>query len=186
MENGIIHTDKIYFRPITIDDIDNGWLEWINDSNLSKFLSNQNEYTRKDLFEYVENSDSSRMFAVCLLSNDQYIGNARLSSIDWENKRAAYGRLIGVTNLHGKGIGTEVLALLAYYAFNILKLNRIQTGVLSNNIASLKSNDKVGAVREGISRQFTYLDGKYEDVIRFGILKDEFICSEWQKIILKK
>ena len=99
------------------------------------------------------------MFAVCLLSNDQYIGNARLSSIDWENKRAAYGRLIGVTNLHGKGIGTEVLALLAYYAFNILKLNRIQTGVLSNNIASLKSNDKVGAVREGISRQFTYLDG---------------------------
>ena len=186
MDKGILYTNQIYLRPIEIADIDKGWLEWINDPESTKFLTNKVEYSREDLTKYVENSDSSRMFAVCLSKNDEYIGNARLSSIDWFSHRAAYGRLIGAKNLRGMGIGTEVLALLAYFAFNCLNLNRIQTGVISTNIASIKSNDKVGAIREGVSREFVYLDGKYEDIIRFGILKNEFINSKWQKIILKK
>lgn len=185
MSKEILYTSQIYLRPISSVDIDNGWLEWINDNELTKFLV-KGKYTREDLIKYVEDTNSSRMFAVCLLENDRYIGNARLSKIDWINRRAAYGRLVGVKNLSGRNIGTEILALLAYFAFNVLDLHRIHTGVISKNIASIKSNDKFGAVREGIFRESIYLDGNYEDIVRFGILKKDFINSKWQKIISRK
>ena len=35
---GIVSTKQIYFRPVSIDDIDNGWLDWINDPTVNKFL----------------------------------------------------------------------------------------------------------------------------------------------------
>ena len=186
IENMILSTSKIYIRPIEIEDIDRGWLDWVNDKSSTKFLTNVKDVTRGDLIKYVENSESSRMFAVCMLEGDRYVGNARLSSIDWENHRATYGRLIGDKSIHNKGIGTDTLALLAHYAFNHLNLNRIQTGVISTNIASIKSNEKFGANNEGIFREFTYINGKYEDVVRFGILKRDFNKSKWQKIILRK
>ena len=40
MLKGIVASKQIYFRPICTNDIDNGWLEWVNDPIVNKYLVN--------------------------------------------------------------------------------------------------------------------------------------------------
>ena len=187
MKDRIISSEKIYFRSISINDIDGGWLEWINDKNSRKFLSTRKKQTKKKLVQYLEESTppSAYMFAVCLVENDKYIGNARLSSVDRINNKCTYGRLIGDKNLRGKGIGTEILKLLAHYAFYNLNLNRIETGVVRKNTASIRSNEKAGFVSEGILRESELINGTYEDVVRFSMLRSDFEEKYLQEKICK-
>jgi len=176
----IIETDELYLRNIQLSDIDNGWLNWINDRSLSKYLANAKSYTRDDLVEYMNSSilPSSILFAVCRQLDGKYIGNARLSSIDDVNKAAAYGRLIGDRNHQCNNVGTNVLIMLAYYAFCIMDLNRIYTGVVVDNIASVKSNIKAGFRCEGVSRESAFYNGKFVDSMQFALLRSDFFSNE--------
>ena len=185
MLKGVISSKQIYFRPMSIDDIDNGWLDWINDQGNNKYLVNRGKMTRDLLVKYLNDSKppSVFMFAICLIENDKYIGNARLSNIDWNKRCADYGRLIGVPNLQGKGIGTEVLVLLSYFAFSYLELNRIQTLVSASNIASVRSNEKAGAIQEGAMRKLEQIDDAHEDKIWFGMSSDDFKKSSWKEVL---
>jgi len=167
----IISGEQIYFKFITKKNIDLGWHDWINDKNLNKFLVSNKKYTKEDLSDYIKKSQppSCYMFAVYSLGSDQYIGNARLSSIDYVNKKASYGRLMG-GGYHGKGYGTESLKLLANFAFKNLGLHRIESGVNSNNISSIKSNIKAGAIQEGILKESVLVDGEFQDTILFAFI----------------
>ena len=176
MKRLIVVGEKVYFRPIEREDIDRGWLDWINDAEISSGLDTIAPVSRESLEKYYENSmmPDVRMFAVCCKENDEYIGNARLSSINWVRRIASYGRMLGNSDYHGKGIGTEILVLLAKYAFLRLNLRRLYTGVLATNIASIKSNEKAGARQEGIQRQHIFAEGQFHDAVMLGLLRSDF------------
>ena len=171
----IISGDLVYFRNLSITDIDNGWLKWINNKNVVKYMPYVKSSKKKDLINYLKNNKlpHSKIFAVCLLNN-QYIGNARISSIDKKNGTAIYGSLIGEESYHGKGIGTEVWYLLSVYAFEYLKLRKIYSGVLANNIASAKSMLKIGAIKEGVLKKHVLYERKYVDMHLYSIFKSSF------------
>ena len=171
----IISGKLVYFRNLTLKDIDNGWLDWVNNKDVIKYMPYVNQYKKKDLIAYLKENKlpHSKVFAICLLNN-RYIGNARISSIDKKNGTAIYGRLIGEQSSHGKGIGTEVLNLLATYAFQFLKLRKIYCGVLANNIPSVKSNLKVGAIKEGVLKKHVLLGKQYIDIHYYSIFKSNY------------
>lgn len=174
-----IEGKQIYLRPFCNEDVNSKYLSWINDPVLTQGLDTGTfPTTLSELQEYVESHKGSRnsiLLAVCLKENNQYIGNCRISDIDWLNRSAKYGRLIGESNLHGRGIGTELLTLILNYIFNTLNLNRAYTGVLSNNKASIKSNFKAGMNEDGILRKARFKNGEYVNVHIFSLLKEEFI-----------
>ena len=176
MSNQVCIGERIYFRPIEIADIDKGWYEWINDPETVEFLSGTSPVTKDDLKKYFyENQPpKSVMFAVCEIKTNTYFGNAKLGSIDWINRSCIYGRLIGLKGYRGQGFGSEVLKLLLEYAFNNLDLNRIHTGVLEENTASVKSNEKLGFRREGLLRDAIWRNGKYNNVVSFAMTKNDY------------
>ncbi len=176
MVKKIIEGKLIYFRNLNIQDIDNGWLKWVNEKEITRHMPYVKSKKRKELIEYLKKNKLpySKIFAICLKNNGQYIGNARLSSIDKTNGTAIYGRLIGEKNFQGKGVGSEVLNLLCIYAFDYLKLNKIFCGVLNNNISSIKSNIKAGAIREGIWKNHVRINKKYQDINLYSIFKKNF------------
>ena len=137
---------KIYLRPIKENDINNGWLKWINDPELRYNLFGVFPVSEKDLKNYfsTQKLPHSVMFAICENKSKKYIGNIRLSKIDYINKRCTYGRLIGDKNFRGKGVGTEALVLALKYGFENLGLNKIYTLVTAENLSSIKSNLKPG------------------------------------------
>ena len=168
--------ERCYLRPIEEADIGRGWLEWMNDEEITRNLSTSTGATHASLKEYLEKSQPPQcyMFGICLIEDDQYVGNARLSGIDNVNKLATYGWLIGNRNLQGQGIGTEALILLLRFAFDSLGLNRVSTSIASSNTASIRANEKAGFTREGILRERLFYDGKFVDAVQISILRREF------------
>lgn len=73
------------------------------------------------------------------------------------------------------GYCTEAAKGIVKYAFEELKLNRIYARYLGKNPASGKVMEKLGMKYEGILRQHVKKSGQYEDLVYYGLLKDEFI-----------
>lgn len=63
---------------------------------------------------------------------------------------------------------------LMRYAFNELRLNRINVGVLEYNAASLRVCEKVGFKVEGVKRKAIYKGGKFHDLVMLGCLKSDY------------
>ncbi|MDA1024258.1 MAG: GNAT family protein [Proteobacteria bacterium] len=176
MRRASIFGQNVYLRPLEEEDIDGGWLDWINDTAVSRHLASSFPVTRQALTQYWANSQppNTTMFAICLVEDDIYIGNARLSEIDWISRKCKYGRIIGDAAHRGRGLGTEALILLFRYGFHTLGLNRIYSSAIIENEISLASNDKVGMTREGILKQDIYRSGQYFDTVYLAILREDF------------
>lgn len=176
MERAKVVGEKIYLRPLERSDIQNGWHDWINNGVVTVNLASpfpQNLDSMNRYFDANQNNDNV-LFAVCDKANDLYIGNARLSRINWVNRTAEYGRLLGHNDYRGKGYGSDALIQLLRFGFHTLGLNRIWSAAWEHNDISLRSNEKVGMVNEGTMRQSVYKNGKFYDMTVLSMLREDF------------
>jgi len=103
------------------------------------------------------------------------IGTTSLLHIDWRNRTAEYGRfLIGLPEYRGGGYGKEAEYLLMNYAFNHLNLNKVWGDVIVGNDVVLNLHRQTGFKKEGLLRQQIFKNGEYADVLRIGLLAEEF------------
>ena len=74
----------------------------------------------------------------------------------------------------GKGYAAEAVKAIIPVAFKNLQLHRVEVGVESHNLASLKVANKVGLKREGV-RESCYFNGKcWVDLIYFRVIPEDF------------
>jgi len=174
-----IKGENIMLRALEMADIDDGYLFWVNDLEVNQFLEvGRFPTSREQLAKIVtmtkEGPPSTIMFAVVERNSGRYIGNVKLGPIDWINRNAEYGRLIGEKMAHGKGYGSELTRLLLRYAFNSLGLHKVTAGVVQGNLAAMKSNQNAGLEIEGTIKDGTFLGGRFKDVLRMGITKTQW------------
>ena len=81
---------------------------------------------------------------------------------------------IGEPDARGRGLGTEAVGLLLRHAFADRDLERVALHVLASNAPAIASYEKSGLVREGTLRRSAFVDGRREDVVVMGILRDEW------------
>jgi len=109
--------------------------------------------------------------------NGENIGGINLNSIDERNGTFSIG--IQIDRDHrGKGYGTKATRILLRYAFLERRLNKFNDYVLEGNEASAAMMRKLGCIQEGVRREVIYTNGKYHDLILFGLTKEEFIEIE--------
>ena len=106
--------------------------------------------------------------------NNEIVGLYKIQNIDWINRKYDSAHDVFI-NHRGKGYSKPVLEAGVDFGFEVLNMNRIDTEVIENNIASLKSALWVGYIEEGIKRKCIHKCGEYLDSITLGILKDEWV-----------
>lgn len=74
----------------------------------------------------------------------------------------------------GRGYATESLRTLIGHGFAVVKLARIHARHLGCNPASGRVMEKAGMIREGCQRRHESRNGTFEDVILYGILREEY------------
>ena len=172
-----LESKRIFFSPMDEKNIDS-YFNWINDRSIINYLDTGNFPKTKDqLTDYIKsvNDDPSQvMFSVFEKSSGEYIGNAKLGNIDWVNRTAKYGRMIGSKNMQGKGYGSDMALLLLYYAFNILNLNKVCAIADEENLPSVNSNKKNGLEVEGLLREQVFSNGIYKNQVVMGITQSQF------------
>lgn len=101
-----------------------------------------------------------------------YIGNIGIVNIDRSNNNAEITYFIGESHW-GKGYATEASYAALDFAFNELKMERIQGRCLVNNPASLRVMYRCGFTYEGRARHEVIKEGQYQDVWHAAILKQD-------------
>jgi RimJ/RimL family protein N-acetyltransferase len=118
--------------------------------------------------------DRVASFSVVELASDTLAGVCNLWNIDLHNRRAHIG--VGLRPaFRGRGLGTDIVAVLCYYGFVIRGLNRIQLETLDDNHAMIRVAQRAGFTQEAVLRSALYIAGQFRDEITFGLL-----ASEWK------
>lgn len=73
----------------------------------------------------------------------------------------------------GKGLMTAAVRSAVAFAFETLHLNRVEAACLPNNAASIRLLEKVGFTREGYARRFLCIDGRWQDHLLYGMVRDD-------------
>jgi [ribosomal protein S5]-alanine N-acetyltransferase len=173
-----LESKKIFLTIIDEEDIPIKYLKWINDQSIigqteSRYFPTSKNKLFKKVKEFNE-SPNTVFFSIIDKKTKDYIGNVKIGPINWIDRNAAIGRLIGEKDFHGKGYGTEVSKLILKYAFQILNLNKIYSGAIESNKGSIKSNLKLGFKIEGELREHYYLNGSYKSLIQLGLTKKDY------------
>jgi len=105
------------------------------------------------------------------------IGSCGFSNIEWTNRAAEIGIVIGEKPCWDHGYGTETMRLLIRHAFDTLNLNRVFLRVHEPNKRAIRAYERAGFVREGCMRQAVFKDGRYQDVIIMSVLRSEWSAA---------
>jgi RimJ/RimL family protein N-acetyltransferase len=169
---------QVYLRRLEPADLHGDYFQWLNDTEVTRYLESGRFPNSSSAMEayYAANSDSTRdvFLAIVDRDSDRMIGTCRLGSINWIHRHAEFGILIGDKSWWGKGVSTEVTRLLVAYAFRQLNLHRVWLGVVADHEAAIKSYERAGFIREGVIRDFLYVEGSYRDKLFMSVSRAEF------------
>lgn len=133
--------------------------------------------TARLIKEWLDQQEASpRMFytfSITLVQRNKFIGlialnlgkpNFRNAEV-WYKLTPAYWR---------NGYMKEALKGLLKFAFEDLKLHRVEAGCAIENIASIKVLENIGMLREGRKREVLPIRGKWIDNYFYAILERDF------------
>jgi len=73
----------------------------------------------------------------------------------------------------GYGYGTETAKLLIKTGFDVFHLHKVEAGVATENIRSIKVLEKSGMIREGLRRKILPIRGEWKDNYHYAIVEDD-------------
>jgi len=151
---------------------------WINDfgtvRNLSPPPRPMTAEQEQDWYERVVKSEDDTPFTIYERSTMRPIGNTILAGMDFRNRSATFGIVIGEPDARGKGYGTETIRLMLDYAFTALGLHNVMLTVFEFNPAGIRAYTKAGFRECGRRRECRLMGGKLWDEIYMQCLSTDF------------
>ena len=106
--------------------------------------------------------------------DDAIVGGLELSQIARGNFQSAFlGYHVGAP-FRGQGYMTDALQLAIRHAFRVLKLHRLEANIQPTNRPSVALVKRLGFRREGYSRRYLKISGRWRDHERWAILKENW------------
>lgn len=141
------------------------WLSWVpgvkTEADSNKFIygaiKERKKDTGLDMGIWLKNS---------------LVGCIGLHAISLSNHRASIGYWLS-KDYQKQGIMTRSTQALIDYSFNTLNLNRIALEICIENTSSCAVAERLGFIKEGIHRQFEFVDGRYLDMQVYSLLKSD-------------
>ena len=125
------------------------YLSWLRNVADNRFIeSARADYSMDDLKNYLTArcSNPSVRFWGIFLKDGKFIGTIKLEPIDWNERTAWVGILIGDVTERGKGYGTLAMSHVLAYASYSLGLKEVFLGVRKENVPAIRTYEKLGFV----------------------------------------
>jgi RimJ/RimL family protein N-acetyltransferase len=173
-----INASRIRLRPIASTDVDAMYMVFSN-PEVMRYWSTPplpNKVAAEELVSEILN-DIARgkmmKWGIARRADDFVIGTTTLFNLDRDNGRAELGYALGREHW-GNGFMTEALQALLEYAFEELKLRRLEADVDPRNAASIRTLERLGFKREGFLRERWHVADEIQDALFYGLLKREW------------
>lgn len=106
--------------------------------------------------------------------NGHFGGEINISSVHRGPFQSAYVGYWIDQRLAGNGYMPEALVLVFCFAFEQMRLHRLQISIIPRNTASRRVVAKLGIRDEGIAQRYLEINGVWEDHVRYA-----FTAEEW-------
>ena len=174
-----IYGKKVYLRAMELSDMEI-YRKMTNDPNTERLLGGWSfPVSVKEQMAWYENAvvDKKNLrFTIVVQDTEEVIGMVNLVDIDWKNGSAFQGIRLG--NQKGKGYGTDAVMASMKYAFEELRLVRLDGSFIEYNVASQKMYQKCGWSIEGRKKKAYFCEGKHYDLLVAGITDEEYYLTK--------
>lgn len=148
--------------------------DWRNHTKVRQSMLTQHEITPLEHRSWYDRRSSDASFALLLIEeHDEAIGCVIFSNVglgstaEW----SFYAKPSSPA-----GVGTRICSAAIDFAFHELRVHKVVGQVLAYNNGSIRLHQRLGFSKEGILRQHCQINGRYIDLLCFGML-----ASEWQR-----
>jgi RimJ/RimL family protein N-acetyltransferase len=174
----MIYGEKVQLRPVEREDLPR-FVAWFSDPEVRRHLQaylpfslSQEERWFEAVQERVQSGDE--VLLAIETEGGVHIGNVDLRAINWKDRHAELGIVIGEKSYWGHGYGTDTVRTMLRLAFEEMNLHRVFLRVDADNERGIRCYERVGFQREGTLRHAAFREGAYVDQHVMGILVHEF------------
>jgi RimJ/RimL family protein N-acetyltransferase len=178
-ETVVTRGKKIHLRTFTRRDL--RYLDdWCDDPHLdrmvgSEFLQLYKAYEKDASFFDAVLNDPTQIVLMIVPNQEPRtpVGLVRLMNIHQAEGYAGIETIIADPAAIRRGYGVQASRLMAFYGVDTIGLRRLEAKAYEYNPLSINTLKRNGFTQEGVLRQAAHRDGRYWDIMIFGILKDE-------------
>jgi ribosomal-protein-alanine N-acetyltransferase len=151
----IITTERFYLRELVLDDATPQYLAWFRDEAASRYIvSSSAMKTVDDIRSYIQcrrTRSDVLFFGIFVRHSNTHIGTLKFEPIEYLEKKATLGILVGESSWRGRGVAGEVIGAAAAWISTKLGINQLVLGVDLRNKQAIKSYKKLGFAPTGKS-----------------------------------
>lgn len=176
---------NVNLRPIEKEDVPL-ITRWVNDPDVRHLVNHWLPSNKEEEAKWVDNLEKKKDTDIVLLielADGRPIGLMGLHRINWRDRVATTGALIGEKDCWGRKLGSEAKMLLLHHAFRTMNLRKICSSVIAFNERSRRYSLRCGYKEEGVQKEHIFRDGKYWDMILLAVFQEDFdpIWERYQK-----
>ncbi len=173
-----IHGHDISLRPLRFRDrsqwnrvrVENR--EWLSPWEATIPQSGEESYSQlPSFFEMVKilnhEARNGRSFSFAIWHGSQLVGQITLGGVMYGAMRGGHIGYWIDRNFANRGFTTQAVEILTRYAFEELKLHRVEINLRPENASSRRVAEKAGYIFEGERPRYLHIDGQWRDHIVF-------------------
>ena len=181
-ESILLENDRIYLRPLRIEDITGEYVQGLNDTEVNRYLEvRRNVQTRESVEKFVISNmedPSGILFGIFIKnSREPFIGTIRAHGIDFFHYTASVGICVFAKRAWKKGYAFQALKLVKDYLLGVLGLHYLEAGAYAKNKSSISAFTRAGFLEwYRVKDKFRLVDS-FEEVIYFSVINPSFDMS---------
>jgi RimJ/RimL family protein N-acetyltransferase len=187
-EEYILENEVVRLSPLQESDYDRLVHFSINEPDLwhySLIQANSPENLKNYIHKALEERAARKSYAFIVFDKrtNQYAGSTRFYDIQIENASLQLGYTWYGKEFQGTGLNKNCKYLLLEFAFEKVKMERVEFRADNDNLRSINAMKSIGCVVEGILRSNMYKpNGDRRDSIILSILKNEWLSVVKEKL----
>ncbi|WP_179958249.1 GNAT family N-acetyltransferase [Chitinimonas arctica] len=169
---------QITLRALCEADADGPYAAWLNEADIcagnSHHVFPYGPEAARDYIRAARQRQDSLQLAIVRTADEVHVGNIALNQIHPRHRSAEFAILLGDRSAWGKGIASEAGRLLLAHGFSALGLHRVYCGTFADNAGMIALAGRLGMKEEGRRSEAAWKDGRFVDVVEFGVLRSEY------------
>jgi ribosomal-protein-alanine N-acetyltransferase len=130
--------------------------------------------TAAEFRRYLKAKTNERNIAYFAFVGRDLVGVVNVSEIVRGAFRSAYLGYYAFSPHHRQGLMTEALSQVVTRAFRKHGLHRVEANIQPSNVASLRLIRRLGFRKEGLSRRYLKIGGRWRDHERWAITREDW------------
>lgn len=174
-----LETERLRLLEVTLADLENihrlnsiPEVDEFNTLGIPETIEETRKFLLRQLDAQRQVPRESYQWKVCLKDSNEFIGVAGFSL---SNNKFKLGEIYYKLNpaYWGNGYATELAKELVLLGFNKFGLHKVEAGVATENVRSIRVLKKIGMTREGLRRKILPIRGAWIDNYHYAIVEDD-------------